>query len=47
MPKSAGVLKDHTFGYVDNFVIDVTPLTNDKHQVLSPARANHFIREAY
>ena len=47
MPKSAGVVKDHTFGYVGNFVIDFVPLMNDKNQVLSPAGAKHFVREAY
>jgi len=45
--KSAGVVKDHTFRYIHNFVIDFVPLTNDKRQVLSPACAKHFIWEAY
>ena len=46
-PKSVVVVKDHTFRYVRNFVIDFAPVTNDKHQVLSLARAKHFIQEAY
>ena len=47
MPKSARVVKHHTLRYVHNFVIDFVPLTNEKHQVLSPAHAKHFIWEAY
>ena len=46
-PKSVVVVKDHTFRYVRNFVIDFAPVTNDKHQVLSLACAKHFIQEAY
>jgi len=45
--KTLGVVKDHTFRYVCNFEIDFAPLTNDKHQVLSPAHAKTFIREEY
>ena len=37
--ESAAVDKDHNFRYVCNFVIDFAPLTNDKYQVVSPARA--------
>ena len=47
MRKSAAVLKDHTFSYVCNFVIDFAPLLNDKHQALSSTRAKQFIWEAY
>ena len=39
LKKTSGVVKDHTFRYVCNFVFDFAPLTNDKQQVLSPARA--------
>jgi hypothetical protein len=39
VPKSVGVVKDHTFRYIRNTVIDFLPLTNDRHQVLSPASA--------
>jgi len=47
VPKSAGLVKEHTFRYVHKFVIDFVPLTNDKHQVLSLACAKHFVLEAY
>ena len=47
VPKSARLVKDHTFRYVCNFVIDFVLLMNDKHQMLSPARAKHFVEEAY
>jgi len=45
--KNAGVVKDYTFRFVRNLVIDFVTWTNDKHQVVSPARAKHLIQEAY
>jgi len=45
--KSAVVVKDHTFRYDCNFVIDFAPLTNDKYQEISPARAKQLKQEAY
>jgi len=41
--KNTGVVKDHTFRFVPDFVVNFVPWANDKHRVLSPLRAKHLI----
>jgi len=47
LSKSAGVVENPTFRFFPNLIIDFVTWTNDKLQVLSPARAKHLMREAY